>query len=385
MKKISITLVLSLAFIAFVFNACQDKFSEEDALEAQQTIDLSVYVFDGYNKDGVKEASVSLIKDGDEKTEKTNELGVATFDDVKIGSNMPVKIKKEGYTSIRKMINISGIDYRQGSYTVDVPVLSLDSNTATIKGELDIQTNLTNDSVEAPPAGTQVKAYVDLSNIGSGNLEEVELIAETDQAGKFEFTVPSNSKEGVDVDFTYSTLTLNQTIAKNRDKGQPMFPETEPSIAEISTVFNPSGSEILVPSGVPAVYGIADKPSGDGETAYIKLHAGIYPADTLNKSAIIELEGGSGYADGTTVNIEIHSLFGGSGADLEATISGNSLSFGDITIKDGGSGYPGFAFANQVSSQAPSFNFSISNLKSGEIRAIKGDYGTGTYREQDIE
>lgn len=383
MKKISITLVLSLAIIAFVFNACQDKFSEEDALEAQQTIDLSVYVFDGYNKDGVKGASVSLIKDGDEKTEKTNELGVATFDEVKIGSNMPVKIKKEGYTSVRKMINISGIDYRQGSYTVDVPVLSLDSNTATIKGELDIQTNLTNDSVEAPPEGTQVKAYVDLSNIGSGNLEEIELIAETDQAGKFEFTVPSNSKEGVDVDFTYSTLTLNQTIAKNRDKGQPMFPETEPSIAEISTVFNPSGSAVNIPNDVPSVYAIAPEPTNDGERAVIDKYDVDVQDDTISYVAISQV--GTGYNADDTVNIEINSLFDGQGAEVEGITNGN----GDLYKADvisGGSGYPEFNFANRVgSSQAPSFNFSISNLKSGEIRAIKGDYGTGTYREQEIK
>lgn len=389
MKKIRFKLLLSLALLAGIFTACEDEFSEKDALDAQQSIDLSVYVFDGYSNNALEDASVSLIKDGNEKTSETNSLGVATFSKVKIGSNMPVQVKKDGYTSVRKMVNIDNIDYRQSSYSVYVPVLSLDSNTATIKGSLDIQTDLTNTSLEVPPEGTEVLAHVFIESmpmvmaipLASSTQQPVELTATTDAEGKFEFIVPSKNMSGVYVQIKYPTLTLDQTIAKNQDKGQPEFPETEPSIVNIPTVFNPSGDAEGVPV-VPSVYATVPAPSGDGERAVIS------NVDINNNGEVWDIDfsdNGSGYT-ADSVDVTVASLFEGSGAEIRIGVSGGSLDDVDARYISVGSGYPTFNNANREGGQSPDFEDNeLYELKSGEIRVVYGHYGTGTYREQEIE
>jgi len=387
MKKIRFKLLLSLAMLAGFFTACEDEFSEKDALDAQQSIDLSVFVVDGYSNTGLEDASVSLIKDGNETTIQTNSLGVASFSSVKIGSNMPVHVKKEGYTSVRKMVEISGIDYRQSSYSVYVPVLSLDSNTATIKGGLDIQTDLTNLSMEVPPEGTEVLAYVSIEDIpvfkvapSSSSSQPVELTATTDAEGKFEFIVPSKNMSGVRVQIKYPTLTLDQTIAKNKDEGQPDFPETEPGIVNIPTVFNPSGNAEDIPEVSP-VYATVPAPSGDGKRAVIS----NVDINSLGEVWDIDFsDNGSGYT-ADSVDVTVKSLFGGSGANIRIDVSGGSLYDSGINYKSVGSGYPVFDNANRGSQQSPDFTTMINNLKSDEIRVIAGHYGSGTYREQEIE
>jgi len=375
MKKIRFKLLLSLAMLAGIFTACEDEFSEKDALDAQQSIDLSVFVYDGYSNTGLDNASVTIIKDGNSKTSETNSMGVASFSNVKIGGNMPVEVEKEGYTPARTMANIDVDNYRQGSYTVNVPVLSLDSNTATIKGSLHIQTDLTNDSVEAPPAETKISAFVHM-----GNIEPVELMATTNAEGEFEFIVPSKNQGGIDLEIKYPTLTIDQTIAKNRDKGQPEFPETEPSIANIPTVFNPSGNAESVPY-VRSVYATVPAPSGDGRRAVIS------NVDVNNNGEVYDIDF-SDYGNGYTadsVDINVKSLFDGSGAQIRIGVSGGQLYDWNARYISLGSGYPSFDNANRDYQQSPSFTIWINDLKSDEIRVIEGHYGSGTYREQEIE
>jgi hypothetical protein len=374
MKKIRFKLLLSLALIAGIFTACEDEFSEKDALDAQQTIDLSVYVFDGFDQEGVADASVTVIKDGDEKSAETNELGVASFNDIKIGGNLPVQVKKDGFTPVQTMANINVNNYRQGSYTLNVPVLSLDTNTATVKGELAIETNLTNDSSEVPPVESTIKGYVHLSGV-----QPVELVAKTDENGEFEFTVPTTN-QGVEFEIKYPTLTLDQTIAKNRNEGEPPFPETTPSITTISTTFNPGSDAITVPD-VDPVYATVPAPSGEGERAVISDVAVNSSGEIIDVSFS---NSGSGYT-ADSVDVTVTSLFEGSGANIKVGVSGGSLYSYNVAVKSGGSGYPTFSDANRVNGFPPSLYDHYNELKSGEIRVIEGHYGTGTYREQEIE
>jgi hypothetical protein len=373
MKK-SNFLFISLALIVGIFSACEDEFTEKDALEAQQTINLSVYVYDGYDQSGIAGASVTVVKDGDNKVEETNDLGVALFKKVKIGGDIPVKVEKDGYTPIQTMADIDVNNYRQGNYTLDVPMLSLDSNTATIKGRLSIQSNLTNDSLEVPPAGSTIKGYVYF-----GGNQPVELIGSSDADGKFELTVPTTN-QGVNLEIKYPTLTLDQKIAKNSDEGQPPFPETLPGIVNITTVFNPTGTAEDVPF-VDPVYATVPAPSGDGERAIIS------NVDVYSYGEIYDIDfsdNGSGYT-ADSVDVTITSLFEGSGAQIKVGVSGGSLYEGNVDILDGGSGYPSFNYANRTNKVNPSFDVNINNLKTGEIRVAEGHYGSGTYREEEIE
>lgn len=376
-------LVLGLALLAGVLTACEDDFSEEDALDAQRSTDLSVYVIDGADDRGVEDASVSLVKDGSEKDKQTNESGIATFKDVKIGSNIPLSVEKEGYTSVQRRVNITGnTNFRQGRYTVEVPVLSVDSASATIQGNVSIQTDLTNDSTEVPPEGTEVKALVDLENIGGAELQETELTTTTNADGEFEFTVPSNSSEGVDVDFSFPTLELDQTIAKNGNVGEPGLPENEPSIVSITTVFNDSQNPVDIPD-VPAAYGIAPEPSEPtGERGYI----GDVFVNSEGEVTDVEVEGtGSGYTrDEVRINIE-SPVEGAGGATVEVDVNRGSLSLADPEIITSGSGYPTRPSLNQAFVQAPDFPTPITNVLAGEVYEINANYGTGVYRKVETD
>jgi hypothetical protein len=92
---------------------------------------------------------------------------------------------------------------------------------------------------------------------------------------------------------------------------------------------------------------------------------------------------GEGYKG--NVKIEVKSLFGGSGVEVEltASISGD-LNWPVIKTGKGGSGYPTFTYANQNEEEAPQVTSGIS-VKSGDIKVINVHYGTGTNRVKDIQ
>jgi hypothetical protein len=122
-------------------------------------------------------------------------------------------------------------------------------------------------------------------------------------------------------------------------------------------------------------------PSGDGERAV------IYNVDVNNDGEIYDIDfstNGSGYT-ADSVDVSIGSLFEGSGAEIRVGVSGGSLYDIHVAIKSGGSGYPTFNNANRTGTMGPGFVININNLKSDEIRVAEGHYGTGTYREEEIE
>lgn len=377
MKKTRILSLLLVVLLAGVFTSCKDDFTEEDALNAQQTVDVSVYVIDYFNTTAVAGATVSIIKDGAVVTAETNEQGVASFSDVKIGGGLPVTVEKEGFTKVQDLVDVDVYDYRQGHFTTTLGVLSLTANTATIKGKLEIETDVTNEDAEVAPEGTEVKAYLELDGMNT-----VEFVATTDANGYYELVVPATNT-GVDYRMKYSTLTLDQKIAKNGNKGDADFPATIPSIATISTTFNPIGSAVEIPN-VPSIVATAPAPAAGGSPAI------IYNVDVNSDGEIYDLDwdySGSGYtqAEGTEVQITITSLFGGSGANITTTVdaSDEDLYISEL-INDSGTGYPSFDEANRTSEISPSFT-SYVDIQTGEIRLINGHYGTGTIRAEEIQ
>ncbi|UII33960.1 hypothetical protein LVD17_09045 [Fulvivirga ulvae] len=377
MKKTRILSFLLVIILAGVFTSCKDDFTEEDALNAQQTVDVSVYVIDYFNTTAVSGATVSIIKDGAAVTAQTNEQGIASFSDVKIGGGLPVTVEKEGFTKVQNLVNVDVNDYRQGHFTATLGVLSLTENTATIKGKLEIESDVTNEDTEVVPEGTEVKAYLDLDGMNT-----VEFVATTDANGNYELVVPATNT-GVDYRMKYATLTLDQTIAKNGNKGDAEFPTTLPSIASISTVFNPIGSAIDIP-GVPSIFATAPAPAAGGTAAI------IYNVDVNSDGEIYDLDwddSGSGYtqSEGTEVQITITSLFGGSGADIVTYVDESDTDlYTSETINDGGTGYPSFDEANRTGRINPSFTNYV-DIQTGEIRLVNGHYGTGTIRAEEIQ
>lgn len=379
-KRILIKALLVITLFAGVITACNDDFTEEDALNAQQTIDLSVYVIDFFNTTGLSEVNVSLIQDGNELIATTNEQGIAIFSGIRIGDDIPVTVEREGYTTVQRLIDVNTNNFRQGQITETIGILSLTENTAVVRGKLEIETDVTNDDPEVVPEGTEVRAILDFE---LDEINEISITATTDAEGNFELVVPATNR-GLEYEIVYPTLVLDQTIAKNRNVGEPEFPETLPSLDVISTTFNPRGSGLSVPDNVPTITATVPTPT-EGRA----IRALVFVDDVSSDGEITDLfisNDGEGYV-GDEVSVTITSLFGGSGADITIPIF-DSGEFGEIsfteTINNGGSGYPQPGDANRISDEDPSFSFFV-EVQSGEIEVIDGYYGTGTFRPVDIE
>ena len=375
-KKTIITTLLSCLFIAGIFTACDDDFTEEDALNAQQTIDLSIHVIDFFNTTSLQDVSVSVVQDGTTISGTTNEQGVATFTDIEIGGSIPVTVSRENYTTVQRLVSVNVTNFRQGQRTETIPVLSLTENTGTITGRLEIETDVTNEDTEIVPEGTEVTAILDIDDLNGINV--IEITATTDANGFYELVVPATSN-GINYELTYETLTLDQRIAKNGNEGDPEFPETIPSIDNISTVFNPRGSSSDMPF-VPALVATVPAPA-NGQRAV------IIDVDTFGDGVITNIDiddTGSGYT-GSEVNVTITSLFGGTGADIVIPVVGadGELAFSE-NINNGGTGYPTFSDANRAQQAGPNFDFFV-EVQTAEILTVNGDYGTGTFRSQRIQ
>lgn len=377
MRKTRILHILFAVFLAGIFTSCEDDFTEKDALDKQQTIDLSVYVIDNFSTAGVSEATVSIIKDGNLVTAQTNDLGVATFSNVKIGGGLPVTIEKEGFASTKSLVNVNAANYRVGQITTTMEIFSLTENTATVRGMLEIETDLTNEDPETVPEGTEITAIYN-----SGSNFRVEISTTIDAEGNYELNLPAN-RSGISYELTYPTLTLDQVIAKNRNEGEDAFPATFPSIETIETVFRPRGSAINVPSNVPSIYVIVPEPEIEGGIR------GRYNSISVNEDGVITgfsySTRGSGYEANSDIELEIVSLFGGSGANTTQSTdaSGNFTFLSSVNVINGGSGYPDFNVANRTGRINPSLSNSV-NVQSGEIIILDGSYGTGTSRAADI-
>ena len=211
----------------------------------------------------------------------------------------------------------------------------------------------------------------------------MEFVATVDANGEYEFIVPADNY-GVSYELKYPTLELNQTIAINGIKEDPDFPETFPTIETINTTFSSVGSNISIPF-VSSVYAYVNASATCDTVAVI--------SDVVvdNDGSIIGLNWetvGYGYTS-DSVDVVVVSLFDGSGAVIRVDV--NDISNGNVfteplsmKIHNSGSGYPTFSNANQVGSHS-SVTTDVFNLKSGEIRILNGDYGTGALRDQLIQ
>ncbi|MDA3953925.1 MAG: hypothetical protein PF485_09775 [Bacteroidales bacterium] len=379
MKKNIIKKLVLLSLIAgILFTACEDEFSEKDALDAQ-TIDVSIYVYDVVSDSCITNAEVTMIVGDSEETVTTNELGFAYFTKIKIATNVPVRVEKNNYVNISTLINISTDNDLQDQYTANIALYSLTQNTARIRGRLEIETDLTNGETEYVTEGTYIYAY--LSKIVGSSME---FVATIDANGEYEFIVPADNY-GISYELKYSSLELDQTIAINGNAGDPDFPETFPTIETINTVFNAEEIARSVPT-VPSVYAYVNASESMDTVAIIS------EVIVDNDGLIIDLKwetGGYGYTS-DSVDIVVVSLFDGSGAVIRVNVNEGltrtvDTAYTSMKIYNSGSSYPTFSKANQVRTGSPWLESNVLSLKSGEIRIVNGDYGTGVNREVEIE
>ncbi len=391
LKKLSIYL-LGIVFFAF---SCKEQFTEKDALDAQQQIDMAIYVYDaGTEADSaVAGATVTFIQGIETRTVTTDETGVALFPKAKIGGYI-LKVTADNFTSYSRNDEIYSTNFRQGQETLQVGIYSLTGdNVATVKGRVEIELDLTNDVTEYA-AGIELNLIVDLS---SG--DEV-FTTTTDAEGRYSIDIPTKANSSsTRVEIRFPDLELNQTIVYNRlgtETGD--FPEVLPAVYEYPTIFmmydgNRKNYNNFPDFDILPMYGLAeDAPSG-GTNAVI---SAVYTTDGVIDDLGFSNGGDyTGDADGL-VTISFTSLLGGSGATLVVDLDANGYTSvsgaffnGDYTLT-GGSGYPDtFYELNRNNYEGPTIDEQDREERiyvyPGTIYVFDADYGTGVSREDDLD
>ena len=383
---------LSLALSGLVLLgavSCQDDFTEEDALKAQQEIGLAIYVVNNSTKDyaPVANAKVVVSQSGESQEVTTDENGVAKFPAIEIGEYV-YTITADKFATVSGLNSVNVDNFRQGQVTDRIALYSLDdANMATVKGNVTIETDVTNFTREF--ASVTVSVDVELDNIGTRTFTGV-----TDASGNYSIKVPVDAN-GSYISIRYPDFTADQTIAVERYPEEGSFPEVLPRVEKINTLFSTStsytGNPYFYSENVRSLYATVEAPPTDGVQAVINQ---VY---TNSKGEVtgVNFSNGGDYSDDADgkVTVTIVSLDGGSGASLVVTLDGNSsvstaynADPANVALT-AGSGYPKNSdnyTLNKIDYRWPSSRNSANNVLPGNEVVANADYGTGVYRPKDV-
>ncbi len=292
MKKQISKLILLMVPLMLLFSCNKDKFSEKDALNAQQTVDLLVTVIDASTSMApVDSATVILVSDSTIVTKTTNSNGIVVFPGIKIGGEATVSVSKTDFTSVLTTVYTNPASYRQTQVSTIVNLYSIDpTKMATFQGRLTMQSDLTNRKRE-PAAGVTVKA-------SNGNLNYTGQLftAVTDADGKYSIAVPVSSN-GDNITLFYPDFTANQTLAIVK-------PDNSVGVVTRSVLYRltsntPLGdlNDILA---IPSVYAtVAAPPAVTGSGFALSSKANRVALSTY--SSVTLIDGGSGYNGGVSI------------------------------------------------------------------------------------
>jgi|GEM_PF-2893907 len=254
MKNILTNFAFALV-IVFLFNSCEDTFTEEDAMQALQKVDLIIAVTDKSNYDqAVNGATVSTVIDGITVEKTTDTTGLVTFEDVSIGGNLNIYITKVNYTTTFTTVNTTPSDYRQATVSASVSIYSLaDESLVTVKGQLTIETDLTNRTKEVVE-GAEVKVYNQYLPNGSAKA----FIGISDAEGKYEIKVPVNSTGNDYINVRFQSLeNVARTVGLNVNNQYSVV--TQNAFYDIEGNNNPTDipavPSALISIGAPAALG----------------------------------------------------------------------------------------------------------------------------------
>jgi hypothetical protein len=383
--------VIALLCIAMI--SCEDDFTEKDALEAQQQVDLTIYVVDPStpNEQPVSGAKVT-VSQGTTTTEvTTDDKGVANFPKIKVGEYV-YNVTAENHTIATGEGSAAPDNFRQGQVTQRVSIYSLTGdNIATVKGTATFEKDVTNTTPE-PAAGIKIIVNVDLHN-GIQSFP-----ATTDAQGNYSVQVPTmGPNTSTNVFVTYPDFEADQTIAFNKASDETgtfyATPQVLPRKENIKTVFSTSMSYVQnhnnFPSGnVRSVYAVAEAAPAGGKRALIS----TVDVNNLGEVTGVSFHDGGIYTgdiDGKVV-IDIFSLENGTGAKIEVALVGNSdvsTAYSNVANRTitKGSGYPTSNYTlNKISAQNPSSRGGF-YTSPGAINIANVYYGTGTVRPKDLD
>ncbi len=321
-----------LKFLSFVLisgiatYSCTDEFNEKDAMEALQLVSLQVAVHDASNSDAaLSGVTVKAVIDTMAVTATTNPNGIAVFEDLKIGGNINIYVSKEGYTTVFTSVNTTPNDYRQTVIGSNVYMYSTTGdNVVTIKGQLTIETNVTNRQREYV-SDVEVLAY----NGSLGNTERF-FVGTTDATGNYSIVVPVDDNGGNSVYVYFPSLERSRTVGRNINNVY--------SIETKTAYYYPSNYAETAIDRVPStLISIAAPPaSGSGFLIGLKAERSSLSAAVDNEFVNeVIINGGSGYNG--TENFVFAADPDGNKAELNVTVSGDVIT--SMNFIDNGATY----------------------------------------------
>jgi hypothetical protein len=354
MKKQISKLILLMVPIMLLISCNKDKFSEKDALTAQQTIDLLITVVDASSSlTPLQGATVTIINDSTVVAKTTNTSGTVVFSKIKISAEAQVTVSMANYTSVIKTVSTTPDSYRQTQVSAMVSVYSLASDKlATFSGRLTMQSDLTDRNRE-PAAGFVVKAKNTNLNYGTDQI----FTSTTDADGKYSISIPVSSN-GDNIQLYYPDFTANQTLAIVK-------PDNSVGVVTRSVLYRsnyyPIGDLQNIPA-IPSVYATIGAPptvTGSGFVLSSKANRVALTSYTPTPTLI---DGGAGYAKGRTVADTFLLLSadpGGVSAKLEVAITKGKIStiFGFSNLGATYSSAPSFLQSGATTPAVVSINF----------------------------
>jgi hypothetical protein len=364
MKRISIlTIALIIGTLAF-FTACEkDDFTEQDAIDLindrednttlledslansetmlQDSIANSVYLsiqvvdatndFVGSKSDkGLSGMDVTVSSGGQIDSAKTTATGMVFFEDLRRGS-VAVQVAGANYTTVDLTANITNPGY----YSIQVPVLSTSTGLTTVKGKVEIETDLTNGSRE-PAANVNVLARADLSSFFN-NVQGISAIsvsgfnssATTDANGNYTFSIPGDANGDITYDIIIPEFETDQQILLDEYNGQVLE-----SGNKLQTVTARFGTEGVSASSVPTVNGVyAEFTQPDYTYTSAVLEAVLHNNDEI-ESVNVTAQGAK-YAANCRVYL-INDNPEGNDAELRINPNATTGQIESITVWDGG-------------------------------------------------
>lgn len=230
------------------FSSCEkDTFTEEDAMEALQKVNLVISVTDASNfNQPIEGATVRTIIDSVAVEKTTDASGLVTFTNVKISGNLNVYISKADYTTAFTTISTTPNDYRQTVVSSNVSIYSLsDENLATVKGQLTIETDLTNRTKEVV-AGAEVRVYNPYLPNGCAK----NFIGVTDSVGKYEIKVPVNADGNDNLQVSFNSVETSRTVGVKKNNIYSV--KTQEAFYDINNNYTPTQID-AVPSAIISI------------------------------------------------------------------------------------------------------------------------------------
>jgi hypothetical protein len=289
MKKTWHKLILFLIPALLVVSCSKDKYTEKDALEAQQKIELLITVVDlSSSSTPVAGATVKVVIDSTIVSQTTNSNGITVFSNVKIGGEVAVSVNKENYTSILTTVYTNPDSYRQGQVSQVIGVYSKDAaKMATFKGRLTLESDLTNRKRE-PAAGLTVKAK-------NSNLKYADQLftATTDADGKYTISIPVTSN-GDYIELIYPEFVVNQKLAFVQENNTI-------AVAERSVLYKSNNNPNFNIPSIPSAYATIAAPAATGMGSGFALGAKANRIGLNSNSYFLLINGGKGYNGGVTL------------------------------------------------------------------------------------